>query len=67
MDVKITITKKKYEELRRQAAAWRRATGDSQKSVVFNAVRDNGGKGVPVRTFIKILEKLQRADTKSHA
>ena len=31
-------------------------------TVVFNAVRDNGGKGVPAEQFIKMLEELIKED-----
>ncbi len=40
---KITISRQKYDALKRQAAAWRHAIGGSDRGVIFNAVRDNGG------------------------
>ena len=62
MDAKITISRQKYEDLKREAAAWRRTTGSPRDTVIFNAVRDNGGKGVPIGKFLRILQKLQRED-----
>jgi hypothetical protein len=59
---KVTIDKKEYEALKRDAKAWRSATGDNDGSVIFNATRDNGGKGVPVEVFIDALEKLEQED-----
>ena len=63
----ITISKEKYEELQRQAAAWRHVAGDSNDTVIFNAVRDNAGKGVPVEKFVRILRKLEREEHKNSA
>jgi hypothetical protein len=67
MTGQVTISKQKYEELRRQAAAWRRAIGDSDDTVIFNALRDNAGKGIPVEKFIRILRKLEREEHKNSA
>ena len=63
----VTISKQKYKELQRQAAAWRHAIGDSDDMVIFNAIRDNAGKGVPVEKFIRILRKLEREEHKNRA
>ena len=62
MNMKVTISREKYEDLKRDATAWRRALGKPSDTVIFNAVRDNGGKGVPVEKFVRILQKLVRED-----
>ncbi|MEK7604799.1 MAG: hypothetical protein AAB442_03320 [Patescibacteria group bacterium] len=67
MNTKVTISKEKYDELKRDAAAWRRAAVNPRDTVIFNATRDNGGKGVPVEKFIRILQKLEREDLWSRA
>ena len=59
---KVTISRQKYEDLKREAAAWRRATDTPGDTVIFNAARDNGGKGVPVEKFLRILQKLECED-----
>ena len=63
MDAKITIDKTEYETLKRQAAAWRQAVGEDDDTVIFNAARDNNGKGVPVEEFIRVLGKLEEEET----
>ncbi|MHB8860418.1 MAG: hypothetical protein ACYC48_01645 [Minisyncoccota bacterium] len=60
---KVTISRQKYEDLKREAMAWRRTTGDPRDTVIFNAARDNGGKNVPVEKFLRILKKLEREDS----
>ena len=62
MDTKVTISKRKYDVLKRQAAAWRHAIGDSGDSVIFNAVRDNGGEGVEAGVLAQKLRALIEAD-----
>lgn len=59
---KVTIDKGEYETLKRQAAAWRHAVGESDDTVIFNATRDNNGKGVPVDEFIRVLHKLEEEE-----
>jgi len=58
----VTISRQKYEDLKRDATAWRRTADNPRDTVIFNAARDNGGKGVPVEKFIRILQKLERED-----
>ncbi|MEK7480017.1 MAG: hypothetical protein AAB665_01865 [Patescibacteria group bacterium] len=55
---KVTISRQKYDELKRQAAAWRYAMGTSDKTVVFNAVRDNGGEGIKAGILAEKLRTL---------
>lgn len=62
MTTKVTISREKYEDLKRDATAWRRTVGSPNDTVIFNAVRDNNGKGVPVEKFIRVLQKLVRED-----
>lgn len=62
MTTKVTISREKYEDLKRDAVAWRRTVGSPNDTVIFNAVRDNSGKGIPVEKFIRILQKLQCED-----
>lgn len=64
---KVTISRQRYEDLKREAAAWRRATDAPGDTVIFNAARDNGGKGIPAEKFIRILQKLGREDRCAHA
>lgn len=63
----VTISKQKYELLKREATAWRHAIGPVSDTVIFNAVRDNGGKGVPIKKFIRTLRKLELEDKKVRA
>lgn len=58
MDANVTINKREYESLKRQAAAWREAIGDSGESIVFNAVRDNGGEGIEAGILAKKLRAI---------
>ena len=67
MNGKVTITRQKYDSLKREAAAWRDVAGTVDDTVIFSAARDNGGKGVSVGTMIRILRKLEREDAKSRA
>lgn len=67
MDTKVTISRQKYEDLKRDADAWRHTVGSPRDTVIFNAARDNGGKGVPVEKFISILQKLEREDLHARA
>jgi hypothetical protein len=59
---KVTIDREEYETLKRQAAAWREAVGEADDTVIFNAVRDNEGKGIPVGEFVRVLQKLETED-----
>lgn len=60
---KVTIDQKEYEDLKRDAEAWRRAfSEDENELVIFNADRDNHGEGVPVEEMIRILKKLEKED-----
>ena len=62
MDAKITITKKKYAELQRQAAAWRHVIGTNTDAAIFNAVRDNGGEGIEAGALAEKLRGLIEAE-----
>lgn len=61
---KVTIAKRTYNRLKREAAAWRHVIGPSNDGVIFDAVRDNGGRGISAEKFARILEKLIWEDTK---
>ena len=63
MSTKVVISKKRYEELRHQASAWRRTVGAPADGVVFNAARDNAGRGVSVAKMIRVLRKLKREES----
>ncbi len=58
MDATVTIKKNEYENLKRQAAAWREAIGGGDENAVFNAVRDNGGEGVEAGVLARKLRAL---------
>ena len=58
MDADITIKKREYESLKRQAAAWREAIGDTNEGVVFNAVRDNQGEGIEAGVLASKLRAM---------
>ena len=58
MDAKVTVSRQKYEHLKRQAAAWRYAVGGSNDEVIFNAVRDNGGEGIEAGILAEKLRAL---------
>jgi len=60
----VTIAKRTYDRLKREAAAWRNAVGPSDHGVLFDAARDNGGKGIRAEEFVHVLEKLVREDQK---
>ena len=63
MDTNVTINKKEYENLKRQAAAWREAIGDSNEDgVIFNAVRDNNGDGIEAGVLADKLRKIIEED-----
>ena len=60
---KVIIDKQEYETLKRQAAAWREAIGDGdEESVIFNAVRDNSGKGIEAGVLANKLRKIIEED-----
>ena len=58
MTTKVTISRQKYEELRRQAGAWRYAIGTTNNGTIFNAVRDNGGEGIEAGILAEKLRAL---------
>lgn len=59
MDAKVTISKRRYEALKRQAAAWRHVVGAAPgDTVIFNAVRDNGGVGIEAGVFAEKLRAI---------
>ena len=37
---------------------------DDNETIIFSAKRDNGGKGIPISEFIRILEKHKKQDEK---
>ena len=63
MDAKVTISRQRYETLKRVAAAWRHVIGASSgDTVIFNAVRDNGGVGIEAGVFAEKLRALIEKD-----
>ena len=56
--ITVTISKNKYEALKHQASAWRYAIGGSPRNAIFNAVRDNGGKGIEAGILAEKLRAL---------
>lgn len=61
MTTKVTITRQKYEALKRQAGAWRHAIGTTSSTPIFNAVRDNGGVGIEAGILAEKLRALIEA------
>jgi len=61
MITKVTISRQKYESLKRQATAWRYAIGTTATTTIFNAVRDNGGAGIEAGVLAKKLRALIEA------
>ena len=60
---KVTIDQKEYEELKRDAEAWRRAFDEDENDlVIFNADRDNNGKDLPIEDMLRVLQKLKQED-----
>ena len=58
MASRITITKQEYDQLKRQATAWRYVIGSSERAPIFNAVRDNGGEGIEAGILAEKLRSL---------
>ncbi len=58
----VTVNKQEYESLKRQAAAWREAIGDTDSGVVFNAVRDNKGDGIEADILANKLRAIVDRD-----
>ncbi len=54
----MTISKQKYDTLKRQASAWKYAIGGSPRGTIFNAVRDNGGEGIEAGILAEKLRIL---------
>ena len=54
----VTISKSRYDTLKRQALAWRYAIGGSSRPSIFNAVRDNGGDGIEAGVLAEKLRAL---------
>jgi hypothetical protein len=62
----VTIAKRTYDRLKREALAWRHSYQTmNNDDVIFNADRDNGGKSIPADKFVRVLEKLIREDQKA--
>jgi hypothetical protein len=62
MTARVTITSTEYNNLKRQAAAWRLAIGASGPTVIFNAVRDNDGTGIAAGVLARKLRTLIAAE-----
>ena len=62
MNAKVTINKHEYETLKRQAAAWRHAVGETDDTAIFNAVRDNNGEGIEAGVLAEKLRKIIEED-----
>jgi len=62
MNTKVTISRQKYDALRRQASAWRYAIGTTVTAPIFNAVRDNGGEGIEAGILAEKLRALIQAE-----
>ena len=62
MITKVTISRQKYEALKRQAAAWRHAIGTTVAAPIFNAVRDNDGAGIEAGILAEKLRALIEAE-----
>lgn len=58
MNTKVTISRQKYETLKRHATAWRYAIGTTVAAPIFNAVRDNGGTGIEAGILAEKLRTL---------
>ena len=63
MNTKVTISRQKYDALKRQASAWRYAIGTTVSAPIFNAVRDNGGAGIEAGILAEKLRALIQAKT----
>ncbi len=59
---KVTIDREEYETLKRQAAAWREAVGETDEGTIFNAVRDNNGEGIEAGVLAEKLRKIIEED-----
>lgn len=62
MNTKVTISRQKYETLKRQASAWRYAVGTVVSTPIFNAVRDNDGAGIEAGILAEKLRALIEAE-----
>lgn len=62
MNTKVTISRQKYNALKRQASAWRHAVGTTIAAPIFNAVRDNGGEGIEAGILAEKLRALIQAE-----
>lgn len=56
----VTISKQAYDTLKREAGAWRRAVGTAKDSTIFNAARDNHGKGIDAGVLAAKLRRLAK-------
>lgn len=61
MNAKVTISRRRYETLKRQASAWRYAVGTTISTPIFNAVRDNNGTGIEAGILAEKLRALIEA------
>lgn len=52
----VTIAKTHYDALKRRVAYGRTLS----EVIIFDAVRDNGGKGIRARDLLKTLDSLSR-------
>jgi hypothetical protein len=59
---KVTIAKRTYDRLKREAAAWRRVNQATDDKIIFNADRDNGGKGIEAGVIADKLRDLIEND-----
>ncbi len=57
---KVTIAKRTYDRLKREAAAWRNAMRSTTDLIIFNADRDNGGKGIEAGILADKLRALMQ-------
>jgi hypothetical protein len=60
--ITVTITKRTYDRLKREAAAWRSSYRETNDDVIFNADRDNGGKGIEAGVLARKLRALVAHD-----
>ncbi len=60
----VTISKQKYDALKREATAWRHVVGAPNDGIIFDAARDNGGRGISAKEFARVLKKMVWEDTK---
>lgn len=57
---KVTLTKRTYDRLKREAAAWRNAMRNTSDLIIFNADRDNDGKGIDAGVLADKLRSIMQ-------